>query len=418
MKDVFIWHRRVLANGLVVLLYPRASALTTQLSVAIKYGSNKDSDSSAGKAHFLEHMIVGGSKKRIKNHHQIEKLGGCSGFETSAECTFTTIDIFPEKISEGSKIMSELIFNREFESDKFELERKVILNEISQTEDNPHDKIAETLIKCLFKKHPIRNPVLGTRKTVKHLTLEELKQVHQDYYTPKNMIVLLTGKFSNTDVDNVITDFQDGISQSTLPETKRIVEKTPPKKQVTITRSGIIQTYICFGFRTPPAIDKDAKTLDLINAILGMGESSRLFVELREKRALTYDFNSMNISGLDYGFFSIACAIKPIYRIRTEEIIKKELRKIKTKSVSDGELQKSKNIITGDIMRAIDNPHELPRIIADTEIIYANPIALSNYLSQINSITSDDILVAAEKFFQERNYSTAILIPKMLSQRS
>ncbi len=63
-------------------------------------------------------------------------------------------------------------------------------------------------------------------------------------------------------------------------------------------------------------------------------------------------------------------------------------------------------------MRGMDNPHELPRIITDTEIVYANPTALSNYLSQINAITSDDILTTAEKFFQEKNYSTAILMPK------
>ncbi len=73
MTDPLIWHRNVLANGLTVLLYPRASALTTQLSIAIKYGSNKDPDVSAGKAHFIEHMNVSGSKKKIKIHSQIEK---------------------------------------------------------------------------------------------------------------------------------------------------------------------------------------------------------------------------------------------------------------------------------------------------------------------------------------------------------
>ncbi len=61
------------------------------------------------------------------------------------------------------KILSGLIFDEEFEADKLELERRVILNEIAEAADNPHDKIAETLIKCLFKKHPIRNPVLGLK---------------------------------------------------------------------------------------------------------------------------------------------------------------------------------------------------------------------------------------------------------------
>ena len=150
MENGLSWSREVLSNGLTVLQYPRPLALTAQLSVAIKYGSNEDPDEAAGKAHFLEHMLVGGSKTRIKLHHEIEKIGGCSGFETSAECTFTTLNVFPDRIADASRILAGLLFDSEFESDKVELERKVILNEISEAADNPYDKVAETLIKCLF----------------------------------------------------------------------------------------------------------------------------------------------------------------------------------------------------------------------------------------------------------------------------
>jgi len=412
MENGLSWSREVLSNGLTVLQYSRPSALTAQLSVAIKYGSNEDPDETAGKAHFLEHMIVGGSKTRIRLHHEIEKIGGCSGFETSAECTFTTLNVFPDKIADASRILAGLLFDSEFESEKFELERKVIFNEIAEAADSPHDKIAETLIKCLFKKHPIRNPVLGTKKTVKQLAIKDLKSAHSGYYTPKNMVVILTGKFAKKDLEAVLDDFQSEENQNLPQKRETEIEAGKPKKQAKLTRSGINQSYLCFGLRTPPAKNPDAVTLDLINGVLGLGESSRLFVELREKRALTYDFNSMNISGLDHGFFTIACAVQPKHLQLTQSLIKGELWKITNNLVTADELEKSKNVVVGDIMRAMDNPHELPRLMTDTEIVYASQNGLAEYVNKLKLLRAQDLLLTASKYFQEENYSTVTLSPK------
>ena len=195
MNDNLIWKRRVLPNGLRVLLFPKPAGLTTQLSLAIEYGSNDDSEGSSGTAHFLEHMLVGGSQERIKLHNQIERLGGCSHFETSEEATFTAVNVFPERIAEASKVLSGLLFDSAFDKDKLELERKVILNEIAESSDDPREKTDETLIKCLFKHHPVKNPVLGLRKTVNQITLDDVEEAHQKHYASRNMILILTGKY-------------------------------------------------------------------------------------------------------------------------------------------------------------------------------------------------------------------------------
>ena len=163
----------------------------------------------SGNAHFLEHMLVGGSQKRIKLHHEIEKLGGCSNFETSDEFTFSSMDVLSGKIAEASKVLSGLLFDSTFEKDKLELERKVILNEIAEAHDDPQELIRETLIKCLFKHHPLRNPILGLKKTINQFTIGSIEKAHQNYYVPQNMILILTGNFSNKDKETVLQDFQD-----------------------------------------------------------------------------------------------------------------------------------------------------------------------------------------------------------------
>jgi predicted Zn-dependent peptidase len=322
------------------------------------------------------------------------------------------MDVFPDKIAEASKVLSGLLFDSVFEKDKLEVERKVILNEIAEASDDPRDKIEETLIKCLFKHHPVKNSVLGSNKKVKQVTLNDLEEAYDNYYDPKNMILILTGKLSETDFETVLRDFQDRENGNSILRNNRKIEESKPRKEVLIVRSGITQAYLCFGLRTPPAKDIDTVSLDLINAILGIGESSRLFVELREKRGLTYDFESMNVHGLDYGYFSIDCAVKTKLLKQTQTIIQEELEKIKNNPVIESDLEKSKNLILGDIFRSIDSSQALPRILTEMEIQFENKNALINYTNKILSLTEQNISDTANKYFQEENYSTAILTPK------
>jgi zinc protease len=412
MNCLLSWEREVLSNGLTVLLYPRLSGMTAQLSVAIKYGSNDDADEKSGNAHFLEHMLVGGSKKRIKLHHEIEKLGGCSHFETSDEYTFSSMDVFPNKIDEASKVLSGLLFDSVFEKDKLEAERKAILNEIADASDDQQEKIEETLIKSLFKYHPIKNPILGSKKKVKQVTLNDLEEAYANHYNPKNMILILTGKISETDCETVLRDFQDRENGNSILRNNRKLKESKPRKEVIVKRSGLTQAYLSFGLRTAPAQDIDTPSLDLIASILGMGESSRLFVELREKRSLLYGFEVTNVTGLDYGYFSVSCPVEIKSLNLTQTLIQDELLKIKNLPTKQDELDKSKNLLLGDIFRAIDIPHELTQLLAYNEIHFENQNALLDYTNKINSLTEQDITEVANKYFQDKNYSTAILTPK------
>jgi predicted Zn-dependent peptidase len=386
--------------------------MMAQLSVAIEYGSNDDSEENAGNAHFLEHMLVGGSQKRINLHNEIERLGGCSNFETSDEFTFSTVNLFPRQIAKTSKALSGLLFDSAFAKEKFELERKVILNEIAEAHDDPRDRVAEILTKCLFKDHPIKNPVLGSKKTINQLTLNEIKKAHQNYYVPQRMILILTGSFTNKDTETVLQDFQDRKNHNSTPKRNTQTKEKEPKRETVVKKSGITQAYLSFGLRTAPAKDMDTPSLDLIDAILGMGESSRLFVELREKRALTYDVESINVSGLDYGYFSIKCAVEVRAINQTQSIILGELQKLKTHPVTKSELDKSKKLMLGNIFRQIDSSQGLPKLLACYEIHFESENALADYTNKISSVSEQDITKTANKHFQDKNYATAILTPK------
>jgi predicted Zn-dependent peptidase len=412
MNCALSWQRKVLSNGLTVLLYPRPSGATSQLSVAVKYGSNDDTEDKQGTAHFIEHMLAGGSKSRINLHKQVEQIGGYSNFETSPEITLCTVDVLPGKLAEGSRVLSGLLFDYMFEEEKLEIERKVILNEIAEVEDDPWDKAHEMLIKCLFKHHPLKNPTLGIKRIVKQFTLSDIETAYQEYYTPANMVLILTGNFSPQEADAVLNDFQNRENPKKIQQRNIPIEETKPEKQKVVKRPGINQAYLSFGLRTAPSKNADAPALDLIEAVLGRGESSRLFVELREKRALTYDFEAMNLSGLDFGYFAVNCAVKTRSLKQTQAIIEEQLEEIRNCTITEDELERSKNMIVADIARAIDSSQDLPGILAESEIHFGNENAICEYQNKIVSLTRKDLIEAANKYFQETNYSTAIIIPK------
>jgi predicted Zn-dependent peptidase len=411
MSEGLVWEKRVLPNGLRVLLFPNPSGLTAQVSLAIEYGSNDDAENNSGTAHFLEHMIVGGSQERITLHNEIEKLGGASNFETSEEATFTAVNVFPNKIADASRVLSGLLFDGKFDVDKLELERKVILNEIAEAEDEPWEKLSNTLTKCLFKKHPVKNCVLGTKKNVNQISLQDIERVSSLHYAPRNMILILTGKFCDADVEAVVADFGSRKNTVSMSRSKKEFESGKITKEAVIEKPGIAQAYVGLGFRTAPAHDADSPALDLFNSVLGMGESSRLFRELREKRALTYDFSSMNMTGLDYGFFCVNCAVKAASINKALGIIRKEIEKLAQTPVDSTELEKSKNVVLGDIYRAMDNPIGLPRIMADLEIYFGNEKSLQDYTEKIKALNPKDIIETAQKYFAKENCSTAILKP-------
>ena len=412
MTTAMFWGRKILSNGLTVLLFPRESANTTQLSIAVEYGSNQESKEIAGVAHFLEHMLAGGSQKRIELSRSIENSGGILDLYTDHEHMMSMMDVLPGKLAEASFIISELLFSSDFEEEKFCQERKIILNELAEALDDPTERIEELLLKSLFKNHPVNRPVGGFPKKVKKLTLNQLINAHRINYTTQNMILILTGNFSEEDAALVLKNFKERSFENPFPRKVFPAEKAKPVPLVVEEKSGIAQTYLSMGARTVCSSHHDAPTLDLMSALLSGGTSSRLFIELREKHALTYDVNSDHNKGVDFGYFSINCAVKDKNLAKAKRVILKELKKLRTEKVPVDELEKTKNLIVGASLRGMDDPQDCSEIIAYMEMQFKSENALVDHVAKVKAVSSENIIEAANTYLQEDWLATVILKPK------
>lgn len=191
-----------------------------------------------------------------------------------------------------------------------------------------------------------------------------------------------------------------------------VVETAKPKPLVTEEKAGITQTYLSIGARTIPSTHPDSPVLDLIGTILGGGTSSRLFIELREKHAITYDVNSAHCKGKDFGYFGINLAVNNSKLDKAQKLIQKELKNLRNQPVTPEELDRAKQIMLGGVLRGMDNPHDSYEIITFMEMQFGNELALKNYVDWIKAITCENMRRVASQYLDENALCTAILKPE------
>jgi len=388
--------------------------MTTQIAIALKYGSNADAADKSGAAHFLEHMIAGGSPERINLSREIERLGGSVDFFTTHDYTMTIADVVPDKVDKAANILVQLLFESYFAKENFERERKIILHEIAEASDNPWIQIDEMLTRCLFNTHPVRRPVSGYNKSVRYMNLKDIEETYDAQYFPGNMILAITGQFTENNLENMFQNYKSKPNRKKLTCNCNCSEIKTPKKGITRTKAGLSQAYLSIGARTVSGKHPDIPALELTNIILGGGASSRLFIEMREKRALAYNILSSQECGMDYGYFHIDCAVRTHNLNKITKLLLKELEKIKNEKVTEIELKKAKDMILGAIYREVDSPTTLPETLASMEMLFNSESALTNYIQKLKEITPNDIAETANKYFQENNCSTVMLTQKNL----
>jgi zinc protease len=412
-RNGLVWQRTVLVNDLRVLYFPKASANTVQLAVAVEYGSNSEIEAEAGAAHFFLYLLAGGSEERIQKSRSVEGYGGSLNFYTDHEHTMSFADILPESLPQTAKVLSELLFDSVFNEEKFVSEREIILHELAEELDDPATLINDLLLKNLFKTHPVSRPIGGYPKTLNKLKLHQLEAIHTAAYEPQNMILMLMGNLSNDQIQKVLKHFEDKSNQQKRAAKQFYPQKTVKQvKKASKCKRGLTQAYLSVGAQTVNTKSADAPKLDLISLILGGGASSRLFIELREKRALTYDVAAAHINGLDFGYLNIGCVVKNVNVGKAQKIVFEELAKLRSENVLEEELERNKKLMLKSVLRGIDSPDNCQDLLAYMEIQYNHENALMDYLKKIRTVTTTDILNVAQTYLQKDKLVMAVLKPK------
>jgi len=394
-----------LKNG-ITILFEKNSSKSVAVEVMFKVGSNDESRDIAGISHFLEHMLFEGTKKRKNSReiaNEIEKYGAEFNAYTSGTRTAFFIKIINKRFEIALDILSDMVANPFFDKKKIEKEKKVVLKEINMVTDDPKQHQWILFQKKLFEKHPAKNPTYGTVQTVKNFSRNVIKDYYIKYYFPNNMVISIVGNVNN--VKEKINKYFGNLKTKKLIQRIKIKEPLQTKIKKFVEKRKIYNSYMVLGYKTIPRIHKDSYVLDVINAILGRGQSGWMFEEIRNKLGLAYQVGLQNELEDDYGTFAVFAGLDKKNIEKAKVIILKQFRKLE--KINKNELEEAKTFIEGNHTLNMEDNFQAADNLAFWETIKDSSLA-NNYLKNIKKIKLNDVKRVARKYLN--NYYTLIII--------
>lgn len=399
-----------LSNGVKVLFEPRPDR-PLSLGLWAKLGSRDEPSQLAGIAHFLEHMVFKGTSHRtaFQISAEIDALGGSINAMTSKEYTTYFVDVLPHHLEAALDVLADLLRNPLFRPEDVEKERNVVLEEIRMQEDTPHEKVFELFSERLWDSHhPLARPIAGRTETVSRFTREALEEFFALYDT-KRVFLAAVGDVSPGELLQIAEVKLGGLRepQEELPERT----PPPPKGGLCVEDRDLQQAHICLGTPGLPQGDPRRYVLEVLNAVLGGGMSSRLFKRIREDLGLAYAVFSHPNYYSDSGQFVIYLGTEPKNALQALEICREEIERLTREPLDDETLRIAKEKLKGHTLLGLESSHARMIRLGYAEI-YRTHRPVEEVLQRIEAVTAEDVQRVARELFLNDHYTLAVVGPE------
>ena len=399
-----------LPNGLRIIHAPNQSAVT-YCGFAIDAGTRDEAEQEQGMAHFVEHLLFKGTKKRHAWHilNRMEHVGGDLNAYTNKEETVVYSAFLTEHFPRAVELLTDIVFHSTFPQHEIDKEVEVIIDEIQSYEDSPSELIFDDFEGLLFPHHPLGRNILGNPKLLRQFKSEDALRFTSRYYCPKNAIFFVQG---NVDFKRVIRLVEKATADLTS-NAETFSRKRPdiyvPQNQ-TIHRDTH-QAHVMIGSRGYDAHNEKRTALYLLNNILGgPGMNSRLNVSLRERSGLVYNVEANLTSYTDTGVFCIYFGTEHDDVERCIRLVKKELKRLCDKPLSPAQLAAAKKQIIGQIGVARDNAESTALGMAKTFLHYGKMDDPKELFRRIEELTAKELWEVSNEMFADNYLSTLIYI--------
>ena len=392
-------YRNELSNGMRIIALPVKGRKSIAIGAWILSGASCEPKNLVGVSHFIEHLVFKGTKafsgKNIVS--DIERLGGNIDAYTTREETCYYATMLGEDMEIALKIIADLVCNPLLRKEDVELERQVILSEMSETFDDPSALAQEIFPLLLFGDSPLGRPILGLRKTIENMQIEQLHSFWSEHYSGGNIILGASGAVTPQSFSDLAEKLFTP-SRSDIPKSE-IYIKTDHDGKLALIKHPSQQIHFILGIRTFPYSDENRFTLAVLDVILGRSSASRLFQRIREQLGLAYNIQSFSEYYKAAGFWGIyaGTAIDNFSKLLSE--IFSELKKIAQAEISDSEFNNAKTFLRGRLLLSSESPwNQLSRAI-ESEIFLKKFISFEDVVEKVMSISLDDVANLAKTLF-------------------
>jgi len=398
----------ILDNG-IRLVHHRIPGLVAHCGIIINSGSRDETITEHGIAHFIEHMLFKGTKKRKAYHilSRLEDVGGELNAYTTKEETAVHASFLKDDYERAIELISDITFNSVFPEKEIEKEKDVVIEEINSYLDNPAELIFDDFEELIFADQPIGRNILGTPESVKSFSQKKISEFICNNYNTGQMVFCSVGNISDEKITSL---FKTHFGQIPVNNNIERAGKSWIYKPASVTKKmDTFQNHCIMGNLAYDLKDDRRMGMFLLNNILGgQGLNSRLNLSLREKNGLAYNVESSYNPYYDTGIFSIYFGTDSQYLNKSISIAMYELKKLRTTKLGTIQLSKAKNQIKGYLARGYENHESLMLSLGKSMLVFNKIDTIDDICKKIDGITASELLETANDIFEPAKLSTLI----------
>ena len=399
----------VLDNGLTVLTERMPHVRSVSMGVWVKTGSRSETPELNGVAHFVEHLLFKGTRRRTAEEiaKEVDSIGGHLDAFTGKETVCYSAKVLDDHLPLAFDILSDLVLYPRFDPDEMERERSVVLEEIKMEEDIPDDLVCEIFTQNFWKNQPLGRPILGTSQTVSRLDRDRVADFFREHYTPDQLVISAAGHLDHRNIlDLALRHFGHLERRSN----GRALAPAKPCNPISLrTKKELEQAHVCLGVPGCALADQNRFAFYLLSTILGAGMSSRLFQNIREKQGLAYAIFSGLSSFRDTGCLLVyaGTSLKNVGRVVSS--IVRELRDLKERQVGTEELRRAKDHLKGSLLLSLESSSSRMSNLARQELCFGDYKPLQETILDIDRVSADEVQALAHSVFDTPQVALTVL---------
>jgi predicted Zn-dependent peptidase len=407
-----MFERTALPEGPRVITARLPAARSVSVAAYVKAGSRLEAPEQAGMAHFLEHLTFKGTAAFPTTRalsEAVEGVGGSFNAATDREATVYWVRVPRREIERAMTVLGELICRPSLDLAEIDREREVIVEEIRGYLDDPAEYAQMLFQQAMFGSSALGREICGDESDVRGLPAEGIRGFWAATYRPANAVVAVAGDLEHAEAVG-LTERIFGTGNGAVHGFEPAPE-LPAGPRILTGRRDTTQAQLCLGVPALPRDHPDAWTLAVLNAILGDGMSSRLFLALVDRDALAYDVGSGIVEYADAGALQVTAGVDPGRVGRALDGILRELALLRDEPVPDEELRKAKAYLAGGLELRMEETRHLAAWIGGQEALHDRVLTLDEAIGLVEAVTPADLARVASELFRDEGLRLSVVAP-------
>lgn len=387
-----------LDSGLRIHLVPMEHSYSVGVGLFVRLGSRYESEADGGLSHFIEHMLFKGTKRRPTAKDlslAIEGIGGIFNANTGHELTTYWAKVGKVHLEVALDVLIDMVHNSLFAENEVEKERRVIVEEINESLDTPENVVFMMLDELMWPDHPLGRDIAGTRETVTRITRSRIVEHWANSYHPANMALAVAGPVTLSRVVDLVSPRMACWGENGAGTFRSVVPPVPGPKAA-IRHRDIEQAHLCVACPGLPRQHPDRFVLRMLNAVLGEGMSSRLFLEVRERQGLAYSVYSYTTFLSDSGALVTYAGVDPRQASNALAAILGEWDRLRQDRVGEEELAKAKEFVKGRTLLRLEDSYANAAWVGVQSSLDGRVETVEAVLRQVDEVTPADVQRVAQ----------------------